>query len=805
MERNKIQEPFSGAKEEDVEVKCGNLELETFASNVLSEIEQQEEEEEEAKSLQLKEAAGDWEAVVEEEVDEEANKQSRNPLHFCYRNEIDGVRALAVAAVLLFHVQVPCLSNGYVGVDVFFVLSGFLVLSLLFREWATAGKVDVLHFYARRVRRLFPASLACLLGVGCTVVVLFNAVRAKDTLGGVSAASLYASNWYFLKLSTDYWHSEEAETSPVVHFWSLSAEEQFYIVIGLLAWMASRRVSRMQRRISTGLGVLCAGIVAAVWVLPLGETTKHFSTVVRVYQFSVGGVLASELLHLEESGGVDPSRFKLLSILSCLLMWIGLLVLLGTASSLNALLPFSSGLISSLSCFLFLLGNEMARQLPSEMVLLPVTILWSFLRTHIMVFLGEISYAIYLWHYPIVIFVDSLRIMIDPDSIASTQTSAFKYTAYWICRATTLGGLSVFMAYLSRIAVEQPFMRISLTKSRRKQLGLVLGGFLACLLLAGAFFIVMTSINPEEVHKIGSGDEKFSLALVTSRKLVLPTLVPAFSEHCQETAKEQYICTPNTTGHRFSTVMVVGDSHSRFSGSMWVQLSIERGFKLIHLSHPSCRLFYHADSDSCSEHWSRVRDTLESNSVDYLVGYSAWTNKTATAHTDSGEDIVLDHDSLEESKFVDLVFNVAFADFLSSVGHFVKHKVFLVRQEPSFQEPDMTDCLLEHESDTNITLATLQQTCSRRRDERHKQFFNLTAKMKDAANKNIGKKKAKVVDVAPIYCPTGVCEALFRWKDGVYSNRWRDWNHPSEMYQFLERNKIFEEVFQSNGLQLNRR
>ena len=145
------------------------------------------------------------------------------------RPDIQGLRALAVTLVILAHVGVPGLQGGFVGVDVFFVVSGFLISSLLLHEATTTGRVRVGVFYARRARRILPAAALVLMVTAVYAAMRLSLVRVADIVEDVRWSALFAANIHFARLGTDYFDQDRA-VSPVQHFWSLAVEEQFYMV-----------------------------------------------------------------------------------------------------------------------------------------------------------------------------------------------------------------------------------------------------------------------------------------------------------------------------------------------------------------------------------------------------------------------------------------------------------------------------------------------------------------------------------------------------------------------------------------------
>ena len=146
-----------------------------------------------------------------------------------YRPEIDGLRAVAVVPVVLFHAHMPGVGGGFVGVDVFFVISGFLITGILVREVRTRGQVSIAEFYARRARRILPAATVTLAAVALASAFMLRTNRVEEVLEHVRWSALFAANIWSAKSGSDYF-SEEGFVSPVQHYWSLAVEEQFYVV-----------------------------------------------------------------------------------------------------------------------------------------------------------------------------------------------------------------------------------------------------------------------------------------------------------------------------------------------------------------------------------------------------------------------------------------------------------------------------------------------------------------------------------------------------------------------------------------------
>jgi len=173
-----------------------------------------------------------------------------------HRGDIQGLRAVAVLLVALGHAGVPFLKGGYVGVDVFFVLSGFLITGILLSEALSSGRVSLVAFYARRARRILPAAALTLIATSIAAHHLLNFVRAREVVEDSAWAALFSANVHFAAEGSDYFQQGQPP-SPIQHFWSLSAEEQFYLVwpsvLALVLFGLFSRRASLGRLLATGV------------------------------------------------------------------------------------------------------------------------------------------------------------------------------------------------------------------------------------------------------------------------------------------------------------------------------------------------------------------------------------------------------------------------------------------------------------------------------------------------------------------------------------------------------------------------
>ena len=212
------------------------------------------------------------------------------------RAEITALRACAVLLVVLYHLWPGRLPGGYIGVDVFFVISGFLITSHLLRESTTTGRIALARFWARRARRLLPAAYLVLAATSVAVVAWLPVSAWQQNFRQIIASTLYVQNWVLAADSVDYLASD-ADPAAAQHYWSLSIEEQFYLVWPLLilaatVW-AARRASSPIRATWWAIGVpTVASLLFSLWITQENPPAAYFVTPARAWQFGAGGLLA---------------------------------------------------------------------------------------------------------------------------------------------------------------------------------------------------------------------------------------------------------------------------------------------------------------------------------------------------------------------------------------------------------------------------------------------------------------------------------------------------------------------------------
>jgi len=298
------------------------------------------------------------------------------------RPDIQGLRALAVLAVVADHV-LGRPSGGYAGVDVFFVVSGFLITGLLLREHRRSGRVSVADFYRRRARRVLPVAVLVLAVTVLATYLLFNPARGRTVAVDALWSLLFAGNWHFAVIGTDYWQLDA--TSPVQHFWSLAVEEQFYVVWPclLVAVLAAGR-GRLRLLAAVVATIALASFGYSLWHTAAHPTWAYFSTLDRAWELAVGALVAV---------GAGPAS-RLPAAARMCLGWAGLAgVLTGMlVLSPGSAFPAPGAALPVLATAAVLVAGCGGPQRWLVPLVNPVAR-----------YVGDISYSLYLWHFAVVI------------------------------------------------------------------------------------------------------------------------------------------------------------------------------------------------------------------------------------------------------------------------------------------------------------------------------------------------------------------------------------------------------------------
>lgn len=340
-----------------------------------------------------------------------------------FRPDVEGMRAIAVLLVMAFHAGLPFVTGGFIGVDVFFVISGFLITGLLLKEVEQTGRVDYRRFYARRIKRLLPASTVVLVAIALASWLWQPDGLWPDVSGEIKAATLFVANWEFAAKATDYFAANSAE-SPVQHFWSLSVEEQFYLFWPtLLVVFAGFRLFKsleVRHRLLVGMIGVFVPSLAYSWYLAGVEASRaYFVTTTRVWELALGGIVVLTM----------PRWRKLPSEFLRLLAWAGLsmVIVAGIWYTIETPFPGLMALLPTVGAALLVGAPTNGPGTATEL-----------LSWRPLVWIGGLSYSLYLWHWPLAV----LAPFVFPDA------------GTWV--VTVAVAVSVLPAWMSYRWIERP-------------------------------------------------------------------------------------------------------------------------------------------------------------------------------------------------------------------------------------------------------------------------------------------------------------------------------------------------------------
>lgn len=362
--------------------------------------------------------------------------QEQPPKKKHLRSDIQGLRAFAVVVVVLDHL-LHWPSGGFIGVDIFFVISGFVITESLLREQERTGSISFSGFYKRRIKRIMPASTLVLLVTVAASFLVFNQSRFVSATWDAVWALFFSGNWHFAAAGTDYFQAA-GPVSPLQHYWSLAVEEQFYFVwpwvMLLIFTLMSRRAStRTASRLAVGAAITAICAASFLWAVNetmTSPTVAYFSTVSRAWELGIGALI----------GVISPVLARMPKATRPLIAWIGVA---GMVTSLfvvsgDSLFPAPMAALPVLSAAIFIVAGTGTSD---QRYLRPFT-------NPVSGYLGDISYSLYLWHFPAIIIVGAFM----------QESLAFYLTA-------GLGGLAI--AIYSYHLVEDPIRKSNWLKGAK--------------------------------------------------------------------------------------------------------------------------------------------------------------------------------------------------------------------------------------------------------------------------------------------------------------------------------------------------
>ena len=403
-----------------------------------------------------------------------------------FQPELEGLRGIAVALVVLFHARLLGMSGGFVGVDAFYVLSGFLITGLLLKEVEATGRLSLVAFYTRRARRILPAATIAIIVVLAACAFVVAPLDLPTIAVDATASGLFAGNVVFALRATDYFAS--ATPSPFLHYWSLGVEEQFYLLWPLFVLLAFRW--RRLRALTIALCLVSLGL--AIALTPLLGAWAFYGLPTRAWQLAMGALLAM----------YRPGSARHLSVVRGVAGWVGLVLLGLAARTIDATqaYPGAVALLPTVAVALVIRACD-GRGGPGTLLAL-APLRW----------LGRVSFSLYLYHWPVLVLATMLAGDLSPEM-------------RWSCVA-----VSVVVAAASRAFVEEPFLGAPRShRAPRRSFALAASGITVVIVLAQLVGLSGTATVAAS-HDLGDADAAhapIAVATASVSPIAGPAAVPA--------------------------------------------------------------------------------------------------------------------------------------------------------------------------------------------------------------------------------------------------------------------------------------
>jgi peptidoglycan/LPS O-acetylase OafA/YrhL len=553
-----------------------------------------------------------------------------------FRPDLEGLRGIAVALVVLFHARLLGVVGGFIGVDAFYVLSGFLITGLLLRELATRGRLDLVAFYGRRARRILPAATVAIVVILVAAAFIVAPLDLPAVAADATASGLFVGNMLFAFRATDYFAS--STPSPFLHYWSLGVEEQFYLVWPILLLVAFRA-----RRLGLVVFAVCVlSFVLSIVLTSVQAPWAFYGLPTRAWQLALGALLA---LH-------GPALARLPSALIAIGGWLGI-ALLGIAAALldpTTGYPGFAALLPTTAVALVILAGGRHGGPGRLLAVAPLRLL------------GRISFSLYLYHWPVLV-------------LASVLVGELSPVLRW-----SLVGLSVAAAAASWRLVEEPFRRARLLRPRRS---FVFGSSAICMVLIaaqlmgvlGASSVAASNIvhtDAVETQDVITASQVSSLpneataapatVTATSTPTAAPTMAPVPHElrprlgdvrrdvdglnergcGLSLAGSQPPLCTLGTAEGAI-TVALVGDSHAAQWFPALDVIAQQRGWKILPFTKDSCifldmrivSLHLEREYNECTRWRDQVVTALQRAQPDLVVvASSRWVHPVDPADAD---------------------------------------------------------------------------------------------------------------------------------------------------------------------------
>ncbi|WP_019812799.1 acyltransferase family protein [Saccharomonospora saliphila] len=507
-----------------------------------------------------------------------------------FRPELQGLRALAAALVVVYHVWLGRVSGG---VDVFFVVSGFLITGQLYRA-RTRGRIEFRPMWGRMIKRLFPAALTVLMVTMAAAVLVLPEHRWFQTIREIVASALYLQNWQLAADSVDYF-AQHSTAGVAQHFWSLSIQGQFYLlwpVLVTVVALAARRMGwSLRGALLTALsGVFVISLSYSVWLTAVNQPLAYFTSLTRVWEFALGGLLA-----LAINAIVLPRTLRLL------LGWVGVVALVacGLVFQVGSVFPGYAALWPTLAAALVLLAGATGSRAGAD----------RFLSARPLAYLGDVSYALYLWHCPVLLFYLAVR---DQEDVGLRGGAG-------------VIGLSLLLAVLTYHLIESPVRRSRIGVTTRwgaYRFGVMT--LIPVLVAAGAWQLLSVqraSFASDRAEHPGARALAAGGPILDLERSVVPpfaALPDEFANHSSENCHrdpefdELQMCVVGPRSAPARRLVVVGDSHAQQVVAGLIPGTRSRDWQITTMLKGGCPLTATATDTGCAE-WNEaaVREIIE--------------------------------------------------------------------------------------------------------------------------------------------------------------------------------------------------
>ena len=565
-----------------------------------------------------------------------------------FRSDIQGLRGIAVLLVVIYHTGVA-LPGGYIGVDIFFVISGFVITQLLLRETNATGTISLKSFYERRIKRILPAVAFAIIGI------LFLSIFALSPFGEqqqvaqtARASSFFAANFYFY-LQDSYWALAE---NPLRHLWSLAVEEQFYIFFPVLLLALNKLKIRINSRLSVAILIVISIISFVIsyllsigeQILPKPELFAFFGTPWRMWEFLAGSLIA-----------LAPGTRIVVKSLATLLSAISIVAIAWSAISFDAYTPFpgSAALIPVLATTALIYLGTQSNLLTKLLSARPLTAV------------GDISYSWYLWHWPLIVFAH--RVFPASEVIAPISAAL----------------ISVFFAIFSLRKIENPIRHNSQLHGKRV---LPLGA--VCVLAPLVFSIATQKLGDTGLSLTELRSDSTDISYADTKVCRVDLILDLENSNCDD-----YLFGPLA-----KRVLLVGDSAAGSISDAIVSVAKSNEFNFSVYYANSCPVTARAYKyrENCENNFAQISDYIEKLNPDLLV----IANMSDLYVSESGlGKVIVDFDG-NPARSADEALQLWITGLRSRIENsFSMRKVLIVQQPPlsAMREPILLQKLFDEE------------------------------------------------------------------------------------------------------------